>query len=233
MKRERFKVIGFDADDTLWDNEIYFRETEREFSTLLKPFSAEDKALEELFRTETANLQVYGYGIKSFMLSMIETALRISGGMVAQKTIEDIVELGKEQILKPLVLLEGVVETLERLYRQGQRMIVATKGDLLDQERKLRNSGIDRYFHHIEIMSEKKAENYRKLLTHLDIDGAEFLMVGNSVKSDILPVLELGGSAVHIPFHTTWQHELVENIPESDRFVTIDRIGLLSDILNM
>ncbi|MBN2596140.1 HAD family hydrolase [Labilibaculum sp.] len=204
------KVIAFDADDTLWVNEPYFRESEMAFCNLMKNGMSLEEVTEELFATEIGNIPLYGYGTKAFILSMIETSLKITKGNISSEKIQAIIELGKQQMNKSIELLDGVVEVLESL--QGKyRLIVATKGDLLDQERKLKKSGLLKYFHHIEVMSDKKEEDYKKLIQHLDIPVNEFLMVGNSLKSDIIPVLNLGGKAVYVPFHTTWEHELVSD----------------------
>ncbi len=225
------KVIGFDADDTLWVNEPYFRQTERKFCELLWNGMSLDEVTKELFEVEIGNIPLYGYGTKAFTLSMIETSLKITNGNVSSEKISAILELGKEQINKPIELLDGVVELLKSL--QGKyRLIVATKGDLLDQERKLHKSGLLKYFHHIEVMSDKKDADYEKLIKHLDIKPEEFLMVGNSLKSDILPVLNVGGNAVHIPFHTTWEHELVsEKEIENANFHEIENIRELLNLI--
>ena len=208
------KVIAFDADDTLWVNETYFREAEKKFARLLSPYETENKIDQELFQLEIKNLGIYGYGIKGFMLSMVECALQLSNYTISQKTIEDILNIGKEMLEKPIELLDGVEEVLQQL--QGKcKLIVATKGDLLDQERKLEKSGLLAYFHHIEVMSEKKAPDYQKLIKHLDIESNELLMIGNSLKSDVLPLIQIGSSAIHVPFHTTWAHEEV-SIKESE-----------------
>lgn len=205
---DQVKVIAFDADDTLWVNETYFREAEKQFAKLLSNYETENKIDQELFKVEIENLDLYGYGVKGFMLSMVECALRLSNYTSPQKTIEEILGIGKEMLEKPIDLLDGVEEVLKSL--QGKyKLIVATKGDLLDQERKLDKSGLLQYFHHIEVMSEKKVPDYQKLVKHLDIPANEFLMIGNSLKSDVLPLIEIGASAVHIPFHTTWAHEEV------------------------
>jgi putative hydrolase of the HAD superfamily len=175
--------------------------------------------MKELYRTEIANLSLYGYGIKGFMLSMIETALRISGEKMPIALVEKIIQIGQEMLGKPVDLLPGVREVLQSL--QGKyRIVLATKGDLVDQERKLQKSGLEGFFHHIEIMSEKRASDYEKLIKHLDIQASEFLMIGNSLKSDILPVLELGGYGIHVPFHTTWVHEQVDHEVKHERFFT-------------
>lgn len=202
------KVIGFDADDTLWVNETYFRETEERFAELLGAYETKNKVDQELFKMEMANLESYGYGIKGFVLSMVESALDLSDNKVPQRTIGKILALGKQMIERPVELLDGVEEVLAALVDR-YRLIVLTKGDLLDQERKLERSGLSRYFHHVEVLSDKKEANYSKLLAHLEIGVDEFLMVGNSLKSDILPILNIGARAVHVPFHTTWAHEVV------------------------
>ncbi len=202
------KVIAFDADDTLWVNETYFREAEKEFAKLLSGFETENKIDQELFKVEIKNLETYGYGVKGFMLSMLECALDLSNFQIDPKKLQAILNIGKEMIQKPIELLDGVEEVLKVLSTK-YKLIVATKGDLLDQERKLDKSGLLQYFHHVEVMSEKKPRDFQKLVKHVDIDTSEFLMIGNSLKSDVLPVLEIGGSAIHVPFHTTWAHEEV------------------------
>ncbi len=207
------KVIGFDADDTLWVNETYFRDTEEKFADLLERYETKNKVDQELFKMEMRNLELYGYGIKGFVLSMIESALDLSNNSISQQTILEILQLGKNMITHPVELLDGVEEVLRSLEKK-YRLIVLTKGDLLDQERKLERSGLSRYFHHVEVLSEKKEENYRNLLDHLEISIKEFLMIGNSLKSDVIPILNLGGKAVHVPFHTTWAHELVSEDEE-------------------
>lgn len=227
----KIKVIGFDADDTLWINEPYYRETEDKFCDLLKDYLPKEKINQELFKTEINNLELYGYGIKAFTLSLIETAIRISNAKVPTTTIESIIELGKEQLEKPNHLLDGVNQVLDEL-KKHYKLIVATKGDLLDQERKLKNSNLLQYFHHIEIMSDKQESNYKDLLKHLDIEPNEFLMVGNSLKSDIIPVLNLGGYGVFIPFHVTWQHEYHdEGEIKNERFYKLNSISNLPNLL--
>ncbi|MCK9211523.1 MAG: HAD family hydrolase [Ignavibacteriaceae bacterium] len=229
MKKD-FRIIGFDADDTLWINEPYFQETEKQFCEMLSAFYTADIISQELFKTEMQNLNLYGFGAKGFMLSMIETALRISDHKVPQSTIDKIIQLGKELLNKPVVLLDGVEEVLDNLHKKGIELIVATKGDLLDQERKLKKSNIEKYFHHVEIMSDKKESDYLKLLSHLDIKPENFLMVGNSLKSDIIPVLNIGGFGIHVPYHTTWQHEKTEEFEKQNNFREIEHISELIKI---
>jgi putative hydrolase of the HAD superfamily len=221
------KVIGFDADDTLWVNETYFREAEEEFASLLDGFETKNKIDQELFKMEMKNLEIYGYGIKGFMLSMIESAIEISNNTIPQATFVDILNLGKRMITHPVELLEGVKEVLDKL-SGDYRLIVLTKGDLLDQERKIARSGLTEYFHHVEVLSDKKEENYLNLLDHLEIDVREFLMIGNSLKSDVLPIVNIGAQAVHVPFHTTWQHELVTLKEDDIKYLKVNK---LSDIL--
>ena len=204
------KVIGFDADDTLWVNETYYREAELEFAKLLSKYETANKIDQELFKVEMNNLDMYGYGIKSFILSMVESALEISNNEISNKSINAILDIGKNMINKPIELLDGVEEVLHTLSKK-YRLILATKGDLLDQERKLERSGLIDYFHHIEVLSDKKEGNYSKLLNHLDINPPEFLMIGNSLKSDILPLVNIHAHAIHIPFHTTWAYEQVND----------------------
>jgi putative hydrolase of the HAD superfamily len=214
------KVIAFDADDTLWINEPYFYETERKFCELLEDYLPHHTVSQELFKTEMQNLALYGYGIKGFMLSMVETALRVSNKTLNVEIIEKAIAFGKDLLEKPIELLEDVTEVLQTLSKK-YRLVVATKGDLLDQERKLKKSGIEHFFHHIEIMSDKQEADYKKLIRHLDIKPEEFIMIGNSIKSDVLPVLAIGGHAVHIPFHTTWAHEKVEHHIAHPNFKTM------------
>ncbi|TYP96085.1 putative hydrolase of the HAD superfamily [Tenacibaculum adriaticum] len=228
---KNIKVIAFDADDTLWVNETYFRDAENEFAKLLSSYETANKIDQELFKTEIENLTYYGYGVKGFMLSMIESALELSNYQINPKKLEQILNIGKAMIDKPIELLDGVEEVLEGL--QGKyKIIVATKGDLLDQERKLEKSGILKYVHHVEVMSEKKVADYKKLIKHLDINPDQLLMIGNSLKSDVLPLLELGASAIHVPFHTTWAHEKVTKEQEdAAEYKTISNIKEVLEVL--
>jgi putative hydrolase of the HAD superfamily len=221
-------VIGFDADDTLWVNETYFREAEEAVGLLLSHYETPNKIDQELFKVEMKNLSTYGYGVKGFILSMIELAIDISNGTVSNDVVAEILKIGKDMIIKPIELLDGVEEVLEALSKK-YKLIVATKGDLLDQERKLEKSGLIQYFHHIEVLSEKQELNYQNLLNHLEINPDEFLMVGNSLKSDILPLINIGAQAIHVPFHTTWEHEKVaEHKTNGFEYKTV---GSLKEIL--
>lgn len=229
MKSE-FKTIGFDADDTLWVNEPYFRDAEKEFCKLLADFGDEETISKELYRIEMQNLSIYGYGVKGFTLSLIETALAICKTNLPQEIINQIINLGKEIHNKPVELLDGVRDVLDYLHNKYVKLIVATKGDLLHQERKLKKSKLEQCFHHVEIMSDKKESDYLKLLSHLKIEPQDFLMIGNSLKSDIIPVLNIGGSGIHIPFHITWEHEKTSKLEAQDNYREVESI---SDILNI
>ncbi|HQV36185.1 MAG TPA: HAD family hydrolase [Flavobacterium sp.] len=217
------KVIAFDADDTLFVNEPYFQETERKFCSLMEDYLSHQSLSQELFRIEIQNLPVYGYGIKAYILSMIEAAMKISNNTISVEIVEKIIEYGKELLEKPIELLDGVEETLSALHGR-YKLVVATKGDLKDQHRKLHDSGLGKYFHHIEVMSDKQTIDYQKLIGRLEIKPNEFYMIGNSLKSDVLPVLDMGGYAVHVPFHTTWEHEKISHKVEHPNFKTIEKI---------
>lgn len=222
---DKIKVIAFDADDTLWVNEPYFREVEHEVARLLSPYETENKINQELYRVEIDNLKHYGYGVKAFILSMVELAVEISNYKVPASVINEIIALGKEMLHKEIELLDGVEEVLKALHGK-YKLIVATKGDLLDQERKLEKSGLLKYFHHVEVMSDKKESDYIKIVNHLDINPEELLMVGNSLKSDILPLIGIGASAIHVPYHTTWLHEQVdESLCPTEDYWTIKNIN--------
>jgi putative hydrolase of the HAD superfamily len=224
------KVIAFDADDTLWVNEPYFRTAEKAFCELLKEYVPEEECNELLYKFEMQNLPLYGYGIKPFVLSLIEAAITISKKQIPLEIVSEIIAIGKEMLQMPVELIDGIEATLAHLSKK-YLLVMATKGDLLDQERKLIKSGLEKYFHHIEVMSDKQPNNYQKLITHLDITPSQFLMVGNSLKSDVLPVLEIGSYAIHIPFHTTWEHEKVEEEVMHYNFKELKLASELIDLL--
>lgn len=223
------KVIAFDADDTLFVNETYFLETEEKFCSLMHDYLSKQGISQELYKTQIAHLPIYGYGVKGYILSMIETAMSISNNTIPVEVIERIIQYGKEMLDKPIVLLDGVEETLQALHGK-YKLVVATKGDLLDQRRKLHRSGLGHYFHHIEVMTDKQEIDYLDLLKRLEIKPEEFMMVGNSLKSDVLPVLKIGGQAVHIPFHTTWEHEKIDHKIDNLNFKSVKK---LEEILNL
>lgn len=221
------KIIAFDADDTLWHNESYFRATEKKFYALLEGYLPEHALAKELFRVEMQNLELYGYGIKAFTLSMIESAMQISEGTLKLSDIEKLIQYGKELLQMPVELVDDVEQVLQALHGR-YKLVLATKGDLLDQHRKLTKSGLGKYFHHIEIMSEKKELDYERLIRRLDIAPSDLVMIGNSLKSDVLPVLALGGTAFHIPYHVTWAHEHVDREIIHENFHSLTR---LTDLL--
>ncbi|WP_188049178.1 HAD family hydrolase [Flavobacterium sp. GP15] len=228
---KNIKVIAFDADDTLFVNETYFAETEEKFCNLMSDYLSNQGIAKELFKIQIDNLKIYGYGIKGYILSMIEAAMKISNNTISVQAIERIIQYGKELTEKPIVLLEGVEETLQALHGK-YKLVVATKGDLLDQRRKLHNSGLGKYFHHIEVMSDKQEIDYKDLIKRLEIEPSEFFMIGNSLKSDVLPVLAIGAHAVHIPFHTTWEHERIDHEIKHENFNTFDKITQVLTVLN-
>jgi len=203
------EVVAFDADDTLWVNEPFFRESERRFCALVAPWAGAGEAVERLYAREVANMPLYGYGVKACVLSMVETALELGGERLPAAVVGELLALGRDQLQRPVELLPGVRETLRRL--QGRyRLAVVTKGDLLDQRRKLRLSGLAPCFDAVEVMADKDEAAYGEVMRRLGVAPGAFLMVGNSLRSDVLPVVALGGRAVHIPFGETWRHEEVD-----------------------
>lgn len=229
--KENIKVIAFDADDTLWVNETYFRDAEDHFAELLSGYETKNKIQQELFRIEIANLPLYGYGVKSFTLSMIQCALELSNQQLPAKIFKEILDIGNSMLEEPVILLPDIERVLKELSKK-YKLIVATKGDLVDQERKLEKSGLIDYFHHVEVMSNKREEDYLKLIRHLDIAPESFLMIGNSMKSDILPLINIGSHAIHVPFKTTWEHEHVEVTEETkSSFTTLNSVSELLDLL--
>src|SRR5439155_383275 len=203
------RVVAFDGDDTLWHNETHFNFTQAALRHLLRGHAPNADVDARLFETEMANLSLYGYGIKSFTLSMIETALEITDGTIPASDLKVILDWGKRMLREPTELLEGVRETLLGM-SQNHQLLLITKGDLFDQESKLARSGLAERFAGVEILSDKNVDSYRRVLGRRGIDAGEFVMVGNSLRSDVVPVVELGARAVHIPYHVTWQHEQVD-----------------------
>ncbi len=225
------RVVAFDADDTLWQNEALFVEAKTKFKQLLSRYSASKPIVQRLDDTESYNLRYFGYGVKSFTLSMVETAIELTNGQIQGQDIQKIIAFGKEMLTKPVQLLEHVQDVVEKLSQSHQLMLI-TKGDLLDQERKILQSGLAPYFSSIEIVSDKTPETYKGVLAKYNVDPQHFLMVGNSLRSDILPVIAIGGQAVHIPHHFTWSHEIVtihEN-PQQEYF-ECEHISLLLELI--
>ncbi len=204
----QFDMIAFDADDTLWHNEPLYLQTQTGLVDLLAPYGIDRSIIEErLSKTEINNLRAFGYGIKSFALSMIETAVALTGGSISGKDVLAIINLAKKQVDAPVELLEHVREVVSRLAARHPLMLI-TKGDLLDQENKLARSGLAEYFRDIEVVTDKTTQSYAALFRNHSLDPVHVLMVGDSLRSDILPVLELGGCAVYIPYPGSWLHEV-------------------------
>jgi len=221
------KIIGFDADDTLWHNENIFARAHEGYRRLLARYHLAAEVDRVLFATEMRNLPLYGYGIKGFTLSSVEAAIELTGGEASAQEIREIIATGREMLAHPVDLLAGVAEVLPALARD-HRLLLITKGDLHHQERKVAASGLAAHFHAVEILSEKDGPAYERVLRRHRVSLDEFVMVGNSLKSDILPVLQLGGAGVHVPYHITWQHEHVEEMPgDQPRF---RRIGSLAEL---
>jgi putative hydrolase of the HAD superfamily len=223
MLNDNIKLIAFDADDTLWINEYHYRKAEEKFGRLMEKFVSPDVANQMLLKTEKDNLPLLGYGSKPFIISLIETGIEISRGTLSNDEILELIKIGKETIGRKIELMPEVVEVLSGLSGKYP-IILATKGDLKEQESKIERSGLEQYFSHIEIMSEKNSENYLKIIRMHNIEPENFLMVGNSFKSDILPVLEIGGNALYIPSDITWAHEVVEEI-EHPKLLRAERLS--------
>ena len=217
------KIIAFDADDTLWHNEPYFDEAQDKFCELFGGYASKQELLRLILNHQITNLPLYGFGIKAFTLSMIESALELTNHSISGQNIEKVLQIGKDLLQKPVELLPDVISVLEEL-KGTYKLIVATKGDLKDQHRKLHESGIGAYFHHIEVMSDKTELDYEKMLGRLDCKAEDFLMIGNSLKSDVLPVLNLGGHAIHIPYHTTWEYEKIDFEIQHNNFKSVTQI---------
>lgn len=220
-------AIGFDADDTLWHNESLYALTQGKFRELLAPYGDADWIDQQLYTTESRNLDHFGYGVKGFTLSMIETAIELTKGRISGSDIGQIITWGREMLTSPVELLPGVEEVVTTL-AQDHDLLLITKGDLFDQESKLARSGLGENFQHIEIVRDKDAAVYAAILAKYSISPTNFLMVGNSLRSDILPVLTLGGKAAHIPYSITWQHEMA-TLPETglDGYFQLDAIDAL------
>lgn len=221
---DQIKLIAFDADDTLWINEYHYRNAELRFCEMMKKYTSEDEANELLLKREKMNLPLLGYGSKPFIISLIETGIEISNGTISNEEILKLIEIGKETIGRPIELLPEVEEVLSQLSGKYP-LILATKGDLKEQESKIERSGLERYFLAVEILSEKNRESYSRIIRKHSIKPENFLMVGNSFKSDILPVLEIGGNAIYIPSDIIWAHEVVEEI-EHPRLKRANRLSL-------
>ena len=224
-------VLGFDADDTLWHNENIFEHTHHRYRELLARFHDAATVERTLFATEMRNLELYGYGVKGFTLSAIETAIELTEGRISADEIQRLIALGKDMLAHPVELLEGVEETLVELGAR-HRLLLITKGDLRDQERKLAKSRLAPRFRQVEIVSEKDETTYRGIFQRHGVEPARFVMIGNSLKSDILPVLALGGVGVHVPYRLTWAAERVAEVPWAEgRFFRISSMRELAGVV--
>lgn len=224
-------TIGFDADDTLWESESYFAVTEERFVALLAPWSTSDDVSSALVATERANLGHFGYGVKGFTLSMIETAIELTEGAIPSNALAEIIGWGREMMAHPVDLIDGVEDTLDRL-GAAHRLVLITKGDLFHQETKVAESGLADHFEAVEILSEKDERSYQRVLDRHGIEASEFLMVGNSVRSDIEPVVAIGANAVHIPHAITWVVEQgTGGVDAARHWRTLDSIRDLPDLL--
>jgi putative hydrolase of the HAD superfamily len=227
---KNIKTIAFDADDTLWHNEPYFDEAQERFCVLFQDYASSQEILGLILNHQIKNLPLYGFGIKAFTLSMIETALQLTNHQISGKGIEQILTIGKDLLQKPVELLPNVTEVLDEL-KGNYKLVVATKGDLKDQHRKLHDSGIGHYFHHIEVLSDKTELDYTKMLGRLECKPEDFLMIGNSLKSDVLPVLNIGGFGIHIPYHTTWEYEKIDFEIQHKNFKSFTNITEILSLL--
>jgi putative hydrolase of the HAD superfamily len=225
-------VIAFDADDTLWHNETLYSRAQERLQELLLPYGGDDGVVDRLYETEMRNLSSFGYGIKSFALSMIETAIAVTDGRIEGRDVQRIVDLAKEMRQTPVQLLDHVEEVIPILSASHTLMLI-TKGDLFDQEAKIARSGLAAYFTYIEIVSAKSVEVYRSILSRHKIEPRRFLMVGNSLRSDIMPVVALGGQGVYIPYPITWAHETVA-LPQDEAagaYLELEHLGLLPSLV--
>lgn len=228
LNLDKVRVIAFDADDTLWDCQSHFERVENQLYALISPYC--DNPAAELYQTESQNMEDLGYGCKAFTISVMETALRVCGNDLSATQLTELLEAGKQLLHLSAMPLPGVSETLEKLHDQYP-FVCFTKGELQDQENKLRRSGLGKYFDHVEITSNKTEKEFLGLCRHLQIEPCELLMVGNSLKSDIAPALAIGAQAIHIPFHVTWQLEVHEDF-EHERMVKIERFEELLQLLH-
>jgi len=226
------ELVAFDGDDTLWHNESIFSMTQQRFSELMEPYLEDDDLHERLFATEMRNLRLFGYGVKSFTLSMIETAIELSDARVTAEEIAAIIHAGRSMLQHPVELLEGVEDAIERVSEHHPVMLI-TKGDLFDQESKLARSGLGERFYEDEVATEKDETAYRRVLTRRGVPADRFVMIGNSGRSDIEPALALGAWAVHVPYHITWEHEKVDEtaFASNDRYRRIESLAELPAVL--
>ena len=224
----KFTHIFFDADDTLWENEQFFRDAEAQFAELLSDYTSPEGVQQMLWKKQEENIPLFGYGSKTYMIGMTDAALELCGGILPEKIYYGVKKIITDLAFHEFELIDGVVETLEALHGK-YTLIVATKGDLTEQLSKYRSSGLDKYFHHCEVMENKDEKNYMELLAKHDLEPSQLLMIGNSVKSDIAPVVNIGGTAIHTPHEVIWVHEMMD-MPESDRII---EVTCIKDVINI
>jgi len=222
-------LIAFDADDTLWGNENYFYQTQNEYAQILSDYGCKEAVLDRLHSTEIKNLKLYGYGVKSYTLSMIEAALSLSFREVPGELVAKILALGAKMLTEPVQPMNHVQQVLEKL-SQSHDLITITKGDLLDQNRKMKKSGLEKYFSDVIVVSEKDDEAYKQIIDGRQVKAENFLMVGNSMKSDILPVLNIGGHGVHVPYQFTWEHEKLAEPIEHEKLYELKDMKEILDL---
>jgi putative hydrolase of the HAD superfamily len=228
--RPRIEVVAFDADDTLWHCESLFQETQARLSEILEHYAPHDDVQTRLHATERRNVQLFGYGVKGFTLSMVETAIEISGHRVSASELHEIVMMGKAMLDAPLELMDGIDTVLATLAHE-HRLFLISKGDLLDQRNKIEKSGLAHRFEHVEIVPEKEAAAYRAVFAQRGVTPAAAMMVGNSLRSDALPMLEIGGHAVHIPYHVTAEFERHGEVPRHPNLHCLERVTELPALL--
>lgn len=227
MFKGKIKLMAFDADDTLWNCQDYFDKVEHDYCALLSPYGTENEISQALFATEKADMPHMGYGTKAFTISLVENAIEVSQGQISAADVMRVVRMGRSLLELPATPLPQVYDTLKELSSQHRyKMVVFTKGEILDQENKLHRSGLETFFDDAVIVADKTRSEYAKLCRRFGCGIDEMAMVGNSFKSDIEPVLQLGGYAVHIPFHTMWKYEHTDEY-DHERLVRIDHFGQL------
>lgn len=222
MLKGKFSTIFFDADDTLWENELFFREAEAQFIRLLEDYTTPEGVQHMLWQKQEDNIPLFGYGSKTYMIGMTDAALDLCGGHLPEHIYYGVKKIVTDLAFHDFRLIDGVIETLEAL-QDSYNLVVATKGDVAEQMFKYRRSGLDRYFHHCEVMENKEEKNYLELAAKHDLEPDQILMIGNSVKSDIAPVVNNGGWAIHTPHEVVWVHEMMD-MPESDRIIEVNNI---------
>ena len=225
----KFTHVFFDADDTLWENEKFFRDAEVKFAELLCEYTSPEGVQEMLWQKQEENIPLFGYGSKTYMIGMTDAAVELCGGHMTDKIYHGIKRIITDIAYHEFIILDGVKETLEALYGH-YTMVVATKGDLPEQMNKFRTSGLAKYFHHCEVLENKDELNYHELAKKNRLDPEQILMVGNSVKSDIAPVVSIGGTAIHTPHEIVWVHEMMD-LPQSDRVIEVNNIREIVDFL--